>query len=154
MKYTQGEIKAGRAGGADSTEFYTTSAPLSERAPEVSQLLAQIRAQESANDGGWPGGDTVSILCEWFTANGYDIDAPLPADDDDLDDCNICGERVSYVSTRGWCDGCEAEPPGCDACGAEPGEECRPMCIGQAAQQDALGIDSPMASAPIRSAAR
>ena len=33
------------------------------------------------------------------------------------------------------------EPDGCDACGAEPGEECRPMCIGQAAQQDALGID-------------
>jgi hypothetical protein len=34
----------------------------------------------------------------------------------------------------------ELEPieRGCDACGAEPGEECRPMCIGLAAHEDAL----------------
>jgi hypothetical protein len=29
----------------------------------------------------------------------------------------------------------------CEACGAEPGEVCRPMCIGQAAELDALGVD-------------
>lgn len=28
----------------------------------------------------------------------------------------------------------------CDDCGAEPGEECRPMCIGQAAAADAAEI--------------
>jgi len=29
----------------------------------------------------------------------------------------------------------------CGACGAEAGEECRPMCTGQAAAQDAAGED-------------
>jgi hypothetical protein len=88
-----------------------TVTPLAERAPEVGQLLADLREQERGNDGGWPGGDTVSILCEWFTANGYDIETPLPPEDDDDDDdtCAECGDKVGYVSTRGWCDGCEEE---------------------------------------------
>ena len=140
MIYTLDEIKDG-TGFDPAAPFITEGAPLSERAPEVGQLLADLRAQEAGNDGGWPGGDTVSILCEWFTANGYDIDAPLAAGDDDDRECAECGDRVAYLSSRDWCDGCEADPQGCDACGAEPGEECRPMCIGQAAQQDALGID-------------
>jgi hypothetical protein len=29
----------------------------------------------------------------------------------------------------------------CEDCDAEPGEECRPMCIGQAAHLDAIGVD-------------
>ncbi len=40
-----------------------------------------------------------------------------------------------------WADAPEEITAGCDACGAEPGEECRPMCIGQAAAMDAAGID-------------
>lgn len=83
------------------------AAPLAERAPEVGQLLAAI--WEVAEGESWPGGDTVSVLCEWFTRHGYDIDAPI---------------------TRG-----------CEACDAEPGEECAPDCIGQAAELDRLGVD-------------
>lgn len=61
--------------------------PLAARAPEVGELLGRIRDQEAGSSGGWPGGDTVSILCEWFTGHGYDINAPLPtADDDSADD--------------------------------------------------------------------
>jgi len=114
--------------------------PLSERAPEVVQLLADLREQERGNDGAWPGGDTVSILCEWFTANGFDIDSPLPPEDEDRC-CAQCGDSVDFLSSRDWCDGCEAEVSGCDACGAEAGEECRPMCTGLAAAQDEAGED-------------
>ena len=119
MKYTLGEIKDG-TGFERGATFYAASSPLAERAPEVTQLLAAI--WEVAEGESWPGGDTVSILCEWFTANGYDIDAPLPAAPADT-----------------WYEGNLNRD--CAACGAEPGEECRPMCIGQAAQMDALGID-------------
>lgn len=130
MIYTLDEIKDG-TGFDPAARFITEGAPLSERAPEVGQLLADLRAQEAGNDGGWPGGDTVSILCEWFTANGYDIDAPLAAGDDDDRECAECGDRVAYLSSRDWCDGCEADPPGCDGCGAEPGEE-RPAYVHRA----------------------
>ena len=34
-------------------------------------------------------------------------------------------------------DGCDPVQLPCDACGTEAGEECRPMCTGQAAAQDA-----------------
>jgi len=52
-------------------------APVQERAPEVTDLLARIRSMEARNDGGWPGGDVVDILTEWFPALGYDIDGPV-----------------------------------------------------------------------------
>jgi hypothetical protein len=104
-------------------------APVQERAPEVTELLARIREQERENDGGWPGGDTVDILIVWFGENGYDIDSPLPPEDDDDDqECGSCGETVEYLSSRGWCDGCEeeADQRPCETCGAGPGEDCRP----------------------------
>ena len=108
MKYTLGEIKDG-TGFERGATFYAASSPLAERAPEVGQLLAAI--WEVAEGESWPGGDTVSVLCEWFTRHGYSVSLP----DEDGD--------------------------GCDACGADPGEECRPMCIGQAAAMDAAGED-------------
>jgi hypothetical protein len=115
--------------------------PIQTRAPEVTRLLHTIRT-ECEHDGSWNGGDVTSLLCEWFIALGYDIESPLPPEDDDQE-CGNCGETVEYLSSRGWCDGCEeeADQRECEACGAEPGEECRPGCIGQAAHLDELGID-------------
>ena len=109
MIYTLDQIKDGTGFDPGAT-FITAGAPLSERAPEVAELLAEIR--EYAEGDSWPGADTVMVLCAWFTRHGYDVG---PQD--------------------------ETEPDGCEACGAEAGEQCRPMCIGQAAQQDAAGVD-------------
>ena len=57
----------------------TLALPLAERAPEVGELLAQIKEIETP-DGGWPAADVVGILCEWFTGHGYDIDAAPETD--------------------------------------------------------------------------
>lgn len=34
---------------------------------------------------------------------------------DDYQECGNCGDSVRYVSTRGWCDGCEAEADSAEA---------------------------------------
>jgi hypothetical protein len=46
--------------------------------------------------------------------------------------------RAPYVVTECVCGQLGR---GCEACGAEPGERCRPMCIGEAAALDAAGAD-------------
>jgi hypothetical protein len=51
----------------------------------TSGLLSRVKQIEHS-DGSWPGGDTVELLCEWFTGLGFDIDAPQTEDDDDQDD--------------------------------------------------------------------
>ncbi|MGI8817439.1 MAG: hypothetical protein ACR2G2_19735 [Pseudonocardia sp.] len=44
--------------------------------PAVFDLLGRLKELEHA-DGSWPGGDTVSVLCEWFTDLGVDPAAAL-----------------------------------------------------------------------------
>ncbi|WP_047523115.1 hypothetical protein [Microbacterium sp. ZOR0019] len=44
--------------------------------------------------------------------------ASIEADEDDARECARCGEEVGYLSTRDWCDGCEALPL-CDECEEE-----------------------------------
>jgi hypothetical protein len=59
-------------------------APLSERAPEVGELLKQIRGEcEEAGTGRWFAGDTTAILRAWFIKHGYETDGPNPGKADD-----------------------------------------------------------------------
>ena len=60
------------------------AAPLSERAPEVGELLKQIRSEcEEAGTGRWFAGDTTAILRAWFIKHGYETDGPNPGKADD-----------------------------------------------------------------------
>lgn len=45
-------------------------------ATAIRGLFAQIKNEVETPDGGWNGGDVVDVLTEWFTALGFDVDAP------------------------------------------------------------------------------
>jgi hypothetical protein len=64
---------------ADECADAVMALPLAVRAPEVGVLLAEIRNTIEGPDGSWNGGDTVALLCEWFTEHGYKVDGPRPA---------------------------------------------------------------------------
>lgn len=52
-------------------------------ATAIRDLFAEIKNEVETPDGGWPGGDVVDVLTEWFTALGFDVDAPPTNADED-----------------------------------------------------------------------
>jgi hypothetical protein len=51
------------------------------------------------------------------------------------------GDSIETLASLAREHECEPVHPSCDGCGAEAGEDCQPMCIGEAAEQDRLGVD-------------
>lgn len=49
----------------------------------ITKLYVRLRRDVEDSDGGWNGGDTVEVLCEWFKEHGFDVDSPNPWGEDD-----------------------------------------------------------------------
>jgi hypothetical protein len=65
----------------------------------VKAFLRKLRSEVEESDGGWPGGDTVEALCEFFARHGFDIDAPISFSFGELSDV-AKGAAVAQVLER------------------------------------------------------
>lgn len=77
-------------------------------AAAVDNLFRRIKSIEQ-HDGSWPGGDAVSVLCEWFTELGYDIDPDEANEDEPAYEGlvrNADGSVISLQCSEGRCDEC------------------------------------------------